>query len=266
MKRRFNYNLIAGYILVGFIILVMIIDIFYTPYDPNKMSVAERFQPPNIKHFLGTDNFGRDIFSRIIDGTKTTLFVAVSTVFFGTFFGVIFGSISGYFGGFIDEIIMRINDALIAFPGILLALVIVTTLGQGKYQIVLALGIIFTPTFSRITRSEFLKIKQQDFIKSAEVFGASPFRIMFVHILPNTYPTLLSAITIGFSNAILSESALSFLGLGVKPPDPSWGRMLSEAQAYLFNAPWYAVASGTIIVITVLGFNFIGEGLRKIYG
>lgn len=266
MNKRFNYNLIAGYILVGFIILVMIIDIFYTPYDPNKMSVTERFQPPNIKHFLGTDNFGRDIFSRIIDGTKTTFFVAVSTVFFGTFFGVIFGSISGYFGGFIDEIIMRINDALIAFPGILLALVIVTTLGQGKYQIVLALGIIFTPTFSRITRSEFLKIKEQDFIKSAEVFGASPFRIMFVHILPNTYPTLLSAMTIGFSNAILSESALSFLGLGVKPPDPSWGRMLSEAQAYLFNAPWYAVASGTIIVITVLGLNFIGEGLRKIYG
>jgi peptide/nickel transport system permease protein len=259
MKKHINWNLVLGLAITVIIVLIMIIDLFYTPYDPNKMNVTERFNSPSLTHILGTDNFGRDIFSRIVDGTKTTFFVAISTVSFGVFFGVIFGAIAGYTGGLIDEIIMRISDTLMAFPGILLALVIVAVLGQGKYQIVLALGIIFTPSFARITRSEFLKVKEQEFVKSAKVFGASSFRIMFVHILPNIYPSLLSAITLGFSNAILSEAAISFLGLGVQPPDPSWGRMLSEAQAYLFNAPWYAIAPGTIIVITVLGFNFIGE-------
>ncbi|WP_026881549.1 ABC transporter permease [Clostridium akagii] len=265
MKKRYNWNLIVGYVLTGFIILLMLIDVFCAPYNPDKMNVAERFQAPNIRHLLGTDNFGRDIFSRIISGIKTTFFVAISTVAFGTFFGVIFGGVAGYIGGWIDEIIMRVNDAILAFPGIILALVIVTVLGQGKYQIVLALGIIFVPSFSRIARSEFLQLKDQEFVKSAKVFGASPLRIMFVHILPNTYPALLSAITIGFSNAVLSESSLSFLGFGVKPPDPSLGRMLSEAQGYLFNAPWYAITTGVVIVITVLGFNFISEGIRKVY-
>lgn len=266
MKKNINWNLTVGFIFIGFILLLMGISFFYTPYDSNKMNVVEKFRPPNFNHFLGTDNFGRDIFSRIIDGTKTTFFVVVSTVFFGVFFGVTFGAIAGYVGGWVDEIIMRINDALTAFPGILLALVLVTVLGQGKYQIALALGIVFIPSYSRITRSEFLQVKEQEFVKSAKVFGASPFRIMFVHILPNIYPSLLSAITIGFSNAILAEAGMSFLGFGVQPPDPNWGRMLSEAVSYLFNAPWCAIAPGMIIVITALGFNFIGEGLRKIFG
>lgn len=266
MKKRTNWNLTAGFILTGFVVLLMLIGFVYTPWDPDKMNISERFQAPNLNHLLGTDNFGRDIFSRIIDGTKTTFFVAVSTVIIGVFFGVLFGALAGYTGGWVDEIIMRINDALTAFPGVLLALVLVTVLGQGKYVIVLALGIIFIPSYSRITRSGFLQVKEQEFVKSAVVFGASPFRIMFVHILPNIYPSLLSAVTIGLSNAILAEAGMSFLGFGVKPPDPSWGRMLSEAQAYLFNAPWYAVAPGVFIVITVLGFNFIGEGLRKIFG
>lgn len=265
MKKKTNWNLAAGLIIVGFILLIMIINFFYTPYNPDQMNTAQRFSPPNFRHIMGTDNFGRDIFSRIIAGTKTTVFVAVSTVFFGTFFGVIFGAVAAYFGGWIDEIIMRLIDALTAFPGILLALVLVSVLGQGKYQIILALGIIFTPSFARITRGGFLQVKEQEFVKSAQVFGASPFRIMFLHILPNIYPSLLTAMTLGFSNAILSESSLSFLGFGVRPPEPSWGRMLSEAQSYLFNAPWYAVAPGFIIVLTVLGFNFLGEGLRKIY-
>jgi len=266
MKKHINWNLVVGLILTGFILVLMIIGFFYTPFDPNKMSVLEKFQSPNLSHLLGTDNFGRDILSRIITGTKTTLFVGTSTVVFGVFFGVLFGAIAGYTGGWVDELIMRINDALTAFPGILLALVLVTVLGQGKYQIILALGIIFIPSYSRITRSGFLQVKELEFAKSAKVFGATPFRIMFVHILPNIYPALLSAITIGFSNAILAEASMSFLGFGVQPPDPSWGRMLSEAQSYLFNAPWYVIAPGVIIIITVLGFNFIGEGLRRKFG
>jgi ABC-type dipeptide/oligopeptide/nickel transport systems, permease components len=266
MKRQFDWNLTAGFVLTGIIFLMLLVNLVYTPYDPNTMNIAERFQAPGFHHLCGTDNFGRDIFSRIMDGTKTTFFIAVSTVLIGVLLGVSLGAIAGFKGGWLDEIIMRINDALTAFPGILLALVLVTVLGQSKYTIVLALGLIFIPSFARITRSGFLQLKEEEFVKSAQVFGASSLRIMFIHILPNVYPSLLAAITIGFSNAILAEAGMSFLGFGVQPPDPSWGRMLSEAQAYLFNAPWYAVAPGVVIMITVLGFNFIGEGLRKIYG
>jgi peptide/nickel transport system permease protein len=266
MKKHTNWSLTAGFILIGFIAFLMIIGAFYTPYDPNQMNVTSKYQPPSFIHFLGTDNFGRDILSRIIAGTKATLFVSISTVAFGLVIGVLSGAIAGYFGGWAEEIIMRINDAFTAFPGILIALVLVTVLGQGIYQIILALTIIFIPSYSRITRSEFLQLKEMEYVKSAKVFGASSLRIMFVHILPNIYPALLSSITIGISNAILSEAGLSFLGFGVQPPDPSWGRMLSESQAYLFNAPWGALAPGMIIVITVMGFNFVGEGLRKIYG
>lgn len=266
MKRRIDWNFTAGFILIGLIVLLMMAGFIHTPYDPNGMSLADRFKPPDARHILGTDNFGRDIFSRIMDGTKVTFFIAVSTVFTGMFFGVILGAFAGYTGGWADEIIMRINDAMTAFPGILLALVMVTVLGQSKYTIVLALGLIFIPSFSRITRSGFIQLKEQEFVKSARVIGASPVRIMFVHILPNIYPSLLSAAAIGFSNAILSEAGMSFLGFGVQPPDPSWGRMLSEAQSYLFNAPWYAIAPGTAIILTVLGFNFISEGLRNKFG
>lgn len=266
MKKYNNWNMIAGFLLIGFVVMLMIIGAFYTPYDPNQMDITSKYQAPSFTHILGTDNFGRDILSRIIAGTKVTFFVSISTVACGLVFGVFAGSVAGYFGGWIEEIIMRINDALTAFPGILLALVLVTVLGQGTYQIILALTIIFIPSYSRITRSEVLQIKEMEFVKSAKVFGASSFRIMFVHILPNIYPALLSSIAIGISNAILSEAGLSFLGFGIQPPDPSWGRMLSEGQAYLFNAPWGSLAPGIVIVITVIGFNFISEGLRKIYG
>lgn len=266
MKKKMDWNFTVGFILLGIIILMFLVSFIYTPYDSNKMSLADRFKPPGFKHLMGTDNFGRDIFSRIMDGTRTTFFVALSTVSIGTFFGSLFGAVAGYAGGWIDEVVMRVNDAMTAFPGILLALVMVTVLGQGKYTIVLALGLIFIPSFSRITRSSFLQLKEQEYVKSAKVFGAGPFRIMFVHIMPNIYPALLSAATIGFSNAILSEAGMSYLGFGVQPPDPSWGRMLSEAQSYLFNAPWYAVAPGLVIIVTVLGFNFIAEGLRKKFG
>ncbi|MDT8718165.1 ABC transporter permease [Clostridium sp. 19966] len=265
MKKHYNWNLVAGFILLGAILLLMAIGIFYTPYDPNKMNVVQKYQAPNFSHLMGTDNFGRDIFSRIISGAKATFFISISTVLLGTLIGVTLGAISGYFGGWMDEIIMRINDALTAFPGILLALALVTVLGQGKYQTILALTVIFIPSYCRITRGEFLQLKELEFVKSAKVFGASSLRIIFLHILPNSYPALLSAVTIGLSNAILSEAGLSFLGFGVQPPDPSWGRMLSESQAYLFNAPWGAIGPGITIVITVIAFNFIAEGLRKIY-
>jgi peptide/nickel transport system permease protein len=198
-------------------------------------------------------------------GSQFTLLVAFSTVAIGTFFGIVLGLLAGYRGGLVDELIMRVIDAMTAFPGILLALVMVSVLEQGDYTIVVALGILFIPSYTRIVRSGALQFKNREFIQSAVILGASPARIMLVHILPNLYPQLFTAVVIGLSNAILAESSLSYLGLGIQPPVPSWGRMLFEAQSYLFNAPWYALSSGFMIILTVLGFNFIGEGLRKKY-
>lgn len=242
---------------------VMLIGIFYTPYEPNKMNGSEKFMAPGIKHFMGTDNFGRDIFSRVLEGLKTTFLVAVSVTVIGSFFGMLLGAITGYFGGLLDEVLMRVNDALAAFPSILLALVFISILGSGTYNIILALGIIFIPSFARIVRGEFIRQKELDYVKSARLMGASHSRIMFVHILPNILPALCSAITVGFNNAVLAEAGMSYLGIGVQPPDASLGRMLSEAQGYLFSAPWYALCPGVIIILLILGFSLINEGMGE---
>ena len=196
-------------------------------------------------------------------GAGTTFLVALGTVLIGTAFGVLIGAFTGYFGGTIDEILMRIIDAVFAFPSILLALVFISLLGTGTYQVVIALGIAFIPSFSRIVRSEFLKYKNMDYVKNARLQGASHLRIMFVHILPNILPVLLSSLTIGFNNAVLAEASMSYLGLGIQPPEPSLGRMLYEAQSYLFNAPWYAIGPGVTIILIILGFSMVSEGLRS---
>ena len=171
---------------------------------------------------------------------------------------------SGYFGGWFDYIVMRINDMLTAFPSILLALIFVSLIGPGKYNIILALGILFIPSFARIVRSEMIRLKELNFVKSARLIGAGRLRVIFVHIMPNTYKTLLTAAAVGFNNAILAEAGMSYLGLGVQPPEASLGRMLLEAQSYLFIAPWYAVFPGLMIVVIVLGFSLISEGLGDI--
>lgn len=196
-------------------------------------------------------------------GAGTTFLVALGTVLIGTAFGVLIGAFTGYFGGTIDEILMRIIDAVFAFPSILLALVFISLLGTGTYQVVIALGIAFIPSFSRIVRSEFLKYKNMDYVKNARLQGASHLRIMFVHILPNTVSVLLSSIMIGFNNAVLAEAGMSFLGIGVQPPAPSLGRMLSEAQSFLFRVPNYALGPGCAIILMVLGFSLLSDGLKK---
>lgn len=258
-----NYNLIVGSILTGFVVLLILIGIFYTPYDPDAMDATLKFADVSLKHPMGCDNFGRDIFSRVLEGSRTTFIVAAGTVFIGTFFGVIMGALTGYYGGIVDEILMRFNDAVFAFPSILLALLFISLFGSGKYQVILALGIAFIPSFARIVRSEFIKCKNRDYVKNAKLQGASDLRIMFVHILPNTVTVLLSAVMIGFNNAVLAEAGMSFLGIGVQPPDASLGRMLSEAQSYLFSAPTYAIFPGAIIILMVLGFSLLGDGLKS---
>lgn len=261
--KKKNFNLIVGGAITVVILLMILVGVFYTPHDPNVMDATAKFAGVSFTHPMGCDNFGRDVFSRVLEGSRTTFIVAAGTVFIGTFFGIIIGALTGYYGGVVDEILMRVIDAIFAFPSILLALVFISLFGSGKYQVILALGIAFVPSFARIVRSEFLKYKNMDYVKNAKLQGASDMRIMFVHILPNTVTVLLSAIMIGFNNAVLAEAGMSFLGIGVQPPDASLGRMLSEAQAYLFRAPAYAIFPGLIIILMVLGFSLLGDGIKS---
>ena len=255
MKKK-NLNLILGSILTGFVLLVVLIGIFYTPYDPTAMDNANKLSGATLAHPFGCDNFGRDILSRVMKGSGTTLSVALSTVAIGTFFGVLLGAFTGYFGGLLDEVLMRINDVVFAFPSILLALVFISLLGPGKGNVIISLGIAFIPSFARIVRSEFIRCKNMDYVKLARLAGAGRLRIMFVHIL------LVPAVMIGFNNAVLAEAGMSYLGIGVQPPEASLGRMLSEAQTYIFSAPGFALFPGMFIVLMVLGFSLLAEGLK----
>lgn len=257
--KRYTTTQKIGLVLVILMVGMTLISFFYTPYDPNGMNALSKNQPPSLGHFFGTDNFGRDIFSRVMEGAKTTFLIAVATVAIGVVIGGILGAITGYVGGVVDEVLMRINDVVASFPSILLALIVVGIIGPGKYKIILSLGIVFIPSFARVVRSEYVIQKQLDYVKNARLMGAGHIRIMVLHILPNTKHILLSALAIGFNNAVLAEASMGYLGLGVQPPDPSLGRMLSEAQTFLMSAPWYALAPGITIILTVLGFSLLVE-------
>lgn len=263
MKKR-NYNLIIGTAITLFFLVFAVVGQFWTPYSTTAMDSMAVDQAPSFMHLMGTDNFGRDIFSRVMNGCGSTFIVAVSTVAIGMTFGTIIGAVTGYYGGWIDNVVMRINDMILSFPSILLALIIISVLGTGQYNIILALGILFIPSFARIVRSEMIRCRDLDFVKSAKIMGAGDFRIIFVHILPNARVSMLTAATIGFNNAVLSEASMSYLGLGIQPPEPSLGRMLSEAQSFLMNTPWYPIAPGITIILIILGFSMVSEGLRSL--
>ena len=261
---KWKVNRIIGAVLVVLAALISLVGCFYTPYDPNAMDAGLKNAAPSLSHLFGTDNFGRDVFSRVMKGAGTTFAVGLAVVSIGAAGGCLLGAFTGYFGGKADLILMRFNDAVAAIPSILLALVFVGIFGSGTGQLVAALGILFIPSFARVVRSGFVVQKELDYVKNARLMGASHLRIMFVHILPNIKSSLFSALTIGFNNAVLSEAAMSYLSLGVQPPDASLGRMLSEAQPYLFRAPWNAVAPGLMILISVLGVGLLGlEGGEK---
>lgn len=262
-KARKNFNFIAGMILVGLTVILVLWGFIGTPYDPDAMNNSAKFAGVSMKHIMGCDNFGRDIFSRVLEGVGNTFVVAAGTVIIGTLTGVIIGGLCGYFGGILDEILMRVIDAIFSFPSIFLALVVICVIGPGKYNVIVALGIAFVPSFARIVRSEFMKQRNMDYVLSAKVMGASDLRIMFLHILPNAFPVMLSSVIIGFNNAVIAEAGLSFLGIGVQPPDASLGAMLSDAQTYLYNAPYMAVFPGLIMVLMILGFGMLSDGMKE---
>ena len=261
---KWRMNRVIGLVLVALAALISLIGCFYTPYDPNAMDATLKNASPSLAHVFGTDNFGRDVLSRVMKGAGTTFAVGFSVLAIGAVGGCLLGAFTGYFGGKADLVLMRFNDAVAAIPSILLALVFVGVFGSGTVQLVAALGILFIPSFARVVRSGFVVQKELDYVKNARLMGASHLRIMFVHILPNIKGSLFSALAIGFNNAVLSEAAMSYLSLGVQPPDASLGRMLSEAQPYLFRAPWNAVAPGLMILFSVLGVGLLSlEGGAK---
>ena len=265
MKKRRNRSpyLTAGLILTGVMAALILLGFFWTPYDPTAISGSAKLSAPSFAHLMGTDNFGRDIFSRVLKGAGTTAVIALSTVLLGGGIGVLVGALTGYFGGIVDEVLMRLNDALNAFPSVLLALVIVSVLGSGKYNVVIALSIVFVPSFARVSRTAFAALRDANYVKSARLMGASSGRILWRHILPNTWSVLLPALTIGFNNAVLAEASMSYLCIGVTPPDASLGYMLSESQGMFLSAPWYALGTGLILVWMIFGVGLIGEGLQR---
>ena len=252
-----------GLTIAAIMAVLALVGYVWTPYDPSAIVGSEKFLAPSLRHLFGTDNFGRDIFSRVMVGVGTTFFISLCTVCSGGIVGTLIGAFTGYFGGVVDEVLMRINDALTAFPSILLALVFIAMLGFGKYNVILALGVAFIPSFARVVRAEFARHRSMSYVKSARLMGASHLRIMFRHILPNTWGVLLPALIIGFNNAVLAEASMSYLGIGVAPPDVSLGYMLSESQSYMIKAPWYVLCTGLVIVLLILGVSMMGEGLRK---
>ncbi len=264
MRKRSSGYLRAGLILFGILLLLIVTGFFWTPYDPAAMAAGPKFDPPSLQHLMGTDNFGRDIFSRVLRGAGTTFVIAAATVTLGAVAGTLTGALTGYFGGIVDEVLMRINDVMTAFPSILLALVLITLMGPGKTSsVILALGLVFIPSFARLSRTAFASLRDVNYIRSARLMGASSLRILLVHMLPNTLSVLLPALTIGFNNAVLAEASMSYLGIGVTPPDASLGYMLSEAQGMLARAPWYALFTGGTIILMIFSVGLIGEGLQS---
>ena len=253
-----------GLAITALLLLTAVVSLVYTPRDPLEMSMEARLEGPSESHLLGTDQFGRDLLSRIMVGSETSILVGVIAVGIGMGLGVFLGMLSGYFGGWLDETFMRLMDAVQGFPAILSALLITAVFKPSVVISMVAIGVAFLPVFARLTRASFLELRDREFVIAARALGTGDAALIGRHILPNTLAPLIVQATISFPVAILAEAALSYLGLGTQPPHPSWGLMLREAQAFLGLSPWFAIFPGTAIALTVLGFNLLGDGLRDL--
>lgn len=255
---------LVGLIGVLIIVILGLLAPLLAPNDPTEMFKQNILEAPSSEYWLGTDEFGRDILSRVIYGARVSLFVGLISVGIGATLGFLFGVTAGYFQGWIDNVIMRAMDVLFAFPDILLALAIVSVLGPNLTNTMIAIGIVFTPVFTRTVRAAVISIKEMEFITSARSIGLKTNKIIFKHISPNILAPFLVQITLALSGAILTEAALSFLGLGIQPPDPSWGSMLNASRRYMELAPWIAVFPALFIIFTIFSFNLLGDSLRDL--
>lgn len=251
-----------GLSVLVFFILVAIFAPIIATYDPSEIIESETL-PPSIAHLFGTDDLGRDIFSRAVYGARISLTVGIVAVTISLLIGILLGAVAGYFGGLIDSFIMRFVDVMLSFPSIFLILAIQAMLTPNIYNVMVVIGITSWMGVARLVRGEYLKIRELQYVEAAKAIGCSNLRIIFRHMLPNAQAPIIVAATLGMAGAILTESALSFLGMGVQPPVPSWGNMLMDAQAYMRDAPWLAIIPGLLILITVLSLYFVGEGLRE---
>jgi peptide/nickel transport system permease protein len=262
--RHFIKNKLAifGLSILVFFVLVAIFAPVIAPYNPNEIIESETL-PPSFKHPFGTDDLGRDVFSRAVYGARISLTVGLVAVSISILIGTLMGSTAGYFGGLADSFIMRFVDVMLSFPSIFLILAIQAMLTPNIYNVMIVIGLTSWMGVARLVRGEYLKIRELQYVEAAQAIGCSHLRIIFRHMLPNAQAPIIVAATLGMASAILTESALSFLGMGVQPPVPSWGNMLMDAQAYMRDAPWMAIIPGLLILITVLSLYFIGEGLRE---
>jgi peptide/nickel transport system permease protein len=259
--RRYPIGFLGAAIVLFVVVIALLADVI-TPYDPN-WQIDERLTPPNADYVLGLDEFGRDVYSRVIYGSRISLYVGmVAVVFIALPIGVTLGVLAGYFRGWVDTLLSRIVDVMFAFPSVILAIVIVGILGPSLTNAMIAIGIVYAPTFARIARGSTLAVAGLDYVTASRTIGARDARIIFRRILPNIAAVLIVQTTLALSTAILVEAALSFLGLGTQPPTPSWGTMLNTGRRYMELAPWVAIYPGVAIMIAVLGFNLAGDGLR----
>jgi peptide/nickel transport system permease protein len=252
----------AGLVIVMVAVLAASLGPALTPYDPAAQELARRLEGPSVSHPFGLDELGRDILSRLLAGARISLMVGIAVVSVSSLVGMLLGSVAGYFGGRVDDAISRVVDVLMAFPGILLAIALVAVLGPSLRNVVLALSVIGWVGYARLVRSQALRAREFEFVQAARALGAGAPRIVVRHILPTALPSVVVQATLGMAGAIIAEAALSFLGLGVQPPTPSWGTMLDAGRSHLFDAPHLTIFPGLAIAFLVLGFNFLGDGLR----
>jgi peptide/nickel transport system permease protein len=264
MPRAPSLNLLCGALLIGVVTAGALLSFFWLPHDPNAMNFAAQLAPPSATHPLGTDQFGRDLLSRLMVGARGALFVGFVAVSIALSAGCLIGAVSGFVGGLLDEALMRLVDVLYAFPPILMALLLAAVYQPGTLTAMIAIGIATTPIFTRLMRASVLELKGRDFVEASLALGSSPARLLLRHILPNALSPIIVQASLSFAVAVLAEAALSFLGLGTPPRTPSWGNMLREAQGFLALSPYPVLVPGLAIVATVLGWSLLGDGLRDL--
>ena len=259
-----NKTAVVGAVTALIVLLTAVGAFVIAPYDPLEQNVFHRLKPPERSHLLGTDEYGRDVLSRVIWGTRISLTVGFFSVLLGMVLGTAMGVAAGYSGGLTDSIIMRIVDVLLSFPTLITGILIAAILGSGLVKLIITIGIVFAPRFARMAYGPTLAVKEMEYVSSAKVIGAGSLRIITRHILPNIFGEIMVAGTLWMGTAIMAEASLSFLGLGVSPPTPTWGNMIKSGIEVLASAPWLSLFPGLSILITVLAFNMIGDGLRDI--
>jgi len=262
MRKRIPLNALIGGAIILFIVIVALTAAFWTPHDPLRINFAARLKAPSMAFLLGTDEFGRDVLSRLMAGTLSSVWISTLTVLLAVTAGTVLGVVTGFVRGWTDRVIMAFNNALLAFPGLLLALGLLAVVGANKYGIILALGLAYTPSVTRIVRGTVLSLREREFIESSRVLGNSEFYTMWRHVLPNCIAPLTVLATSMFGWVILSESALSFLGLGVPPPAPTWGNMLAASRPFLDQAAYLSIFPGLCISFALLGINLLGDAIR----